>query len=112
MEYKTSLLKEKGSQTCIHTFKENLNQDHNFYFKLLYFSDSKNSTPEPESEDSQPKEFDEEKEQPLVLEPPSATTTSTLGKCLSFERAAADVTTSVRFVDFAGVNSTLLGGYI
>ena len=48
--------------------------------QLFCFSDSKNSTPEPESEDSQPKELDDEKEQPLVLEPPSATTTSTLGK--------------------------------
>ena len=50
-------------------------------FHFRNFSDSKNSTPEPESEDSQPKELDdEEKEQPLVLQPPTATTTSTLGK--------------------------------
>ena len=52
-----------------------------FQIAITFFSDSKNSTPEPESEDSQPKEQEEEeKEQLLVLEPPSATTTSTLGK--------------------------------
>ena len=52
----------------------------------IIFSDSKNSTPEPESEDSQPKEQDEEKDDnTVVLQPPTATTTSTLGlSCLCF----------------------------